>query len=265
MRGYFAAVLAFSAAVACEDQRAARAPVTPNDEAAAAGEVAVSLTPRVVPPCFEATELADAAAPTTIPGGERGVAAIRPSIKRCYDDALLHSPDMDGKATFDMHVAQNGRVEHVEVSSTCGLAADVVLCVRDAMGRAEFEAGQAMTARIPVAFVSQATPSTATSTVGFVTVSDFVVRANEEMNKAKRPLAECAKKAAARGKFPPTWAELTVTLEPDGKVHEIQVDPYAGDQALLGCAAEAVEKVAFPPPPKGARTFHQRISFEPIP
>jgi hypothetical protein len=68
-----------------------------------------------------------------------------------------------------------------------------------------------------------------------------------------------------KGKFEPTSAQFSLLLEADGAVREVQVDPFVGDQALLACAAEVLQKLALPPPPKGAETLREHLSFEPPP
>ena len=56
-----------------------------------------------------------------------------------------------------------------------------------------------------------------------------------------------------------------LVLDDKGKVAHAHIDPWSGDQELLACAAEAMDRVGFPQPPHGKARALVRLSFNPRP
>ena len=246
MRFGGAAVVACLSLLACEEAKAPDTEAANTDLVSAPG---TDLPPVRVAPCYgEAADGGLMYSPlerASLPAGD---------VHTCIDEAKMAGETPVGSTTFLVSVGVDARVSSVEVVDSCGVSAHAILCFAQAFRHAKIETQQPTHGTLKLTF-DDPKPQlrAAASTVGYATVHDFVFRASDVMDRAHPLLDACARAASARGKYVPSWAIFSIALEHEGKVSGIDVQPFAGDQPLLGCAAEVLQKLAFPPPPKGRR------------
>lgn len=248
--------------IACED-----APPKPAEDPQVEMKrvTGADLPPTRVPPCY--------AAPQEDGGSEvvttriRGVTLQATDVQSCVDESKAAGESPNGATTFMVSVGIDDRVSSIEVMDSCGISAHSILCFAQAFQRARVDAAAAMKrGTLQITFgEGRHDMRSASSDVGYTTVHDFTLRATDAFGRTRSAFDACARAASVKGKFDQTWGQFTMSLGPEGNVREIQVDPYAGDQSLLACAAEALQKVVFPPPPHGIDTLREHLAFEPPP
>lgn len=257
--------LLFLALFACEETPQ-KPPETPPPELTRAN--GTDLPPTRVAPCYTTQAESDDAG-VTPPKPERikGVSLTAADVQSCVDESKAAGETPNGATTFLVTVGIDDRVSSIEVMDSCGISAHSILCFAQAFQHARVDPQAALKkGSLQITFgEGRHELRSASSSVGFTTVHDFTVRATDVFGRSRGALDACAKAAAAKGKFEPTWAQFSLLLEGDGKVREVQVDPFAGNQPLLACAAEVLQKLELPPPPKGAETVREHLSFEPPP
>lgn len=252
------AVLVGAVLFACEEPAKAPEPVS-TDLVSTPG---TDLPPLRIAPCYG--ESADGGGmeygplqKASLPAGD---------VHTCVDEANMAGEPPFGATTFLVSVGVDARVTSVEVVDSCGVSSHAILCFAQAFRHARIETEQPTHGTLRLTFDDHKSHLRSTaSTVGYTTVHDFIIRASEVVDRAHPSLDACARAAAKRGKYVASWAVYSIALEPTGKVNAINIEPFAGDQPILGCAGEALQKLDFPPPPKGAETVRQRLSFEPPP
>ncbi len=245
--------------VACEETPAKTPEPPPPELQRATG---TDLPPTRVSPCYSAPNEADATAPSY----EHivGVALSSSDVQSCVDESKTAGEVPNGATTFLVSVGLDDHISSVEVLDSCGISTHSVMCFGQAFQHARVDPqAQLKKGTLTLTFGNPHREMRGSSSeVGYTTVHDFTIHATDVFMRARPTLDTCARAASARGKYEETWAQFSLQLDADGKVREIQVDPFAGNQALLGCAAEALQKLAFPPPPRGADIVREHLSFE---
>ena len=221
------------------------------------------LPPTRIPPCYT-TQLGDAGTPQE---RIKGVGLSAADVQSCVDESKAAGEAPNGATTFLVSVSIDERVSDIEVLDSCGISAHSILCFAQAFQHARVDPQASMKrGTLQITFgEGRHELRSASSGVGFTTVKDFTVRATDTFGRSRAALDACSRAASLKGKFEPTSAQFSLLLEADGAVREVQVDPFVGDQALLACAAEVLQKLALPPPPRGAETLREHLSFEPPP
>ncbi len=192
---------------------------------------------------------------------EKAIFDTYPEFRRCYQRGLIHDPTQDGHAAIVLRVGPDGRVATVESYGVCELSSQVVSCMKSSAARLRFEppVAGAATITIPAVFTTRGgrphehpSPNDAYTAAAYVTVES-----------ARADLHVC--EAFARGAGQPLQASATflIDLDGDGKILHTHIDPWQGNQDLLGCAAHALEKLSFEKPPAGRGNILARISFNP--
>ncbi|HEY8075071.1 MAG TPA: AgmX/PglI C-terminal domain-containing protein [Labilithrix sp.] len=187
--------------------------------------------------------------------------ATHRDFRACYRRGLVHDPTQDGRLAVVLRVGPDGHVVKVEVYGACEIQPDSIACMEAAAARLRFPPppSGSDTITIPATFTNREgarhVPSTYDDTY---TASSYVTI------ESGRP-AYHACEEQARKDLRPVQATATFTLDVagDGHVLHTHIDPWTGDQPLLVCAARALERLVFAPPPGGKGTVIARLNFNP--
>jgi hypothetical protein len=215
-------------------------------------------------PSSDTSGSADASAPageavTELPA-ERANALTHETFRLCYHRGLVHDPTQDGHVAIILRVGRDGRVARVESYGACEIAGETIECMRDAAKHIRLRpAREPETIVVPAVFAQSdvARRVTPRSTDAYATAAYLTVES------ARPALHACDEHNQLSGKSRVATATIRLDLDAQGKVTHANVDPWAGDQTLLGCAAEAFQRLTFLPPPAGAGSVVTRVSFNP--
>jgi hypothetical protein len=187
--------------------------------------------------------------------------ATHRDFRACYRRGLVHDPTQDGRLAIVLRVGPEGTVAKVEVYGACEISPESIMCMESAAGRLRFPppAGGSDTITIPATFTSRdgvrRTPTT---------IDDPYTAASYVTIESGRPLYHACEEQARRELRPvQATGTFTLAIAGDGHVLQTHIDPWSGDQPLLTCAAGALEKLKFPPPPGGKGTVIARLNFNP--
>jgi hypothetical protein len=160
-----------------------------------------------------------------------------------------------------LRVAGDGRVARVEEYAACELAPESIACMKDVAARLRFPppSGGQDTITIPAVFTSRdGLRRTTPSKNDAYTASAYVT-----LETARPALHECERNSRRSARPVEASGAFLLTLAKDGKVAHTHVDPWRGEQALLICAARALERLSFDPPPSGKGVVVARLNFNP--
>jgi hypothetical protein len=191
---------------------------------------------------------------------ERAVEDTRAQFRSCYHRGLVHDPTQFGHVAVVLRVGPNGRVLKTESWGACELQHDVIACMRDVGKAYRFDppAGGKDTVIIPVVFQPR-------NGAGAMSTQNDAYTAQAYVNlESMRPqLHECETRARQSGKDVEAWAVFDMAIDKNGQVTSANIDPYHGDQEILACAAEVMQKMRLPPPDGGKGKLLARITFNP--
>jgi hypothetical protein len=192
---------------------------------------------------------------------EKAIFDTFPDFRRCYQRGLLHDPTQDGHAAIVLRVGGDGKVGAVESYGVCALSSEVISCMKAYAGKLRFvpPAGGSETITIPAVFTTRGGrphqhPSPNDS---------YTAAAYTRLEEARPDLHECEQNARSSGQELQAAASFLIDLDADGHIVHTHVDNWTGNQQLLGCAAHALEKLAFEKPPAGRGSILARVSFNP--
>jgi hypothetical protein len=171
----------------------------------------------------------DAGAPVDV------LPAVRGHVRSCYDQLLEQDPTAQGQLVEQVWLAANGDVCAVRPTMRIGLTAGEAACVEKLLRGARFENVQSPL-YVPLTYVQK--------------------RRGAAYGAPSRipNLHACGRSITL-----PTEATFSYTTDAAGKVADLKVDPWKGDQTALECAANAV--TAAPHAPN--TSFVARIRFHP--
>ena len=192
---------------------------------------------------------------------EQAIEATHRDFRSCYRRGLVHDPAQDGRVALVLRVGADGRVARVEEYAACEIAVEAVACMKGAAARLRFPAPSAGsdTVLIPAVFTSR---DGVRRTAG-TTNDSYTARAYVTMEAARPGLHACEEQARRDLKPMQAAGTFTLTLGADGQVSRAHVDPWTGEQSTLACAARALEKLRFAPPPSGNGSVIARLNFNP--
>lgn len=151
------------------------------------------------------------------------IARLKQQFRECYDVALEDNPEEAGRIIEVVRVAADGAVCRAHTSERIGLSTGLAKCIEQRLSGARFSApgGSGATLSIPVTYIQkkQAGPA--------------------ETIAALEHCADALKQ--------PTEATIEYTTDARGAVGDVKVDPWKGDQEVLGCVADALSNVPHPP------------------
>ena len=181
------------------------------------------------------------------------------AFRRCYHDGLRYDPTQDGHVAVVLRVGAKGKVEAVETWGACDIAPETITCIRDTakhLGLPPPAAGYA-TVVVPGVF-TEGLARARTSNDAFTAAAYVAV---ETVRPQLHRCEEVAKRSSA-----PLFARATITIDVDakGRALHLQVgDGWKGNQALLACAAEALQEAKYPAPRTGQGRVIAPIVFNP--
>jgi hypothetical protein len=73
----------------------------------------------------------------------------------------------------------------------------------------------------------------------------------------------CEERARQQGKDVEAWGVFDMEIDAQGAVTSANIDPFHGDQDLLACAAEVMQRMKLAPPDGGKGKLLARITFNP--
>ena len=194
-------------------------------------------------------------------GCSLAIQATHRDLRSCFRKALVRHPTQDGRVALVLRVGPDGRVAKVEEHAACELAPEAIACMKATVARLRFPPppGGQDTITIPAVFTSRDGIRRTTPTAN----DAYTAGAYLVVESARPALHAC--EAEARRALRPLEATGTFTLRlaRDGAVSHVHIDPWTGDQALLVCAAKALERLRFEPPPEGQGVVLARLNFNP--
>jgi hypothetical protein len=187
--------------------------------------------------------------------------ATHRDFRACYRRGLVRDPTQDGRLAVVLRVGPEGKVAKVEVYGACEILPDSISCMQVSAARLHFPPppNGSETITIPAAFTSR--DGVKRPPRGY---DDAYTAQSYVVIESGRPMYhQCEEQA--RKELRPVQATGTFTLEiaGDGHVAQTHIDPWTGDQPLLVCAARALERLKFGPPPAGRGTVIARLNFNP--
>ncbi len=191
---------------------------------------------------------------------ERAIEDTRSAFRSCYHRGLVHDPTQYGHVAIVLRVGAAGRVLKTEAWGACEIQHDVIQCMRDVAKAYRFDppASGKDTIIIPVVFQPRAGRGAMSTENDAYTAQAYVT-----LESMRPELHECEARARREGKDVEAWGVFDMSLDKTGAVTSANIDPYHGDQELLGCAAEVMQKMKLPPPEGGKGKVLARITFNP--
>jgi hypothetical protein len=191
---------------------------------------------------------------------ERAIEDTRAQFRSCYHRGLVHDPTQYGHVAVVLRVGPNGRVLKTESWGACELQHDVIACMRDVGKGYHFDppASGKDTVIIPVVFQPRSGAGAMSTQNDAYTAQAYVTL--ESMRPA---LHDCESRARSAGKDVEAWGVFDMAIDKNGAVTSANIDPFHGDQELLGCAAEVMQRMKLPPPDGGKGKLLARITFNP--
>ncbi len=192
---------------------------------------------------------------------EQASDATHREFRACYRRGLVHDPAQDGRVAIVLRVGPDGRVARVEEYAACEISLESLGCMRAAAARLRFPPppGGGDTIILPAVFTSRDGVRRTTGTVN----ESYTARAYVAIESARPGLHACEQQARKDLRPVQATGTFTLRLDPSGQVTSAHVDPWTGEQSILACAAHAMEKLKFPPPPSGAGFVIARLNFNP--
>jgi hypothetical protein len=163
------------------------------------------------------------------------VPAVRAHVRACYDELLASSPEAQGQLVEQVWLAPNGDVCNVRPTMRIGLPPSASACVEKMLKGAKFE-----NVRSPL----------------YVPLTYVQKRRGAAWGAPSRiaNLHTCGKSVSV-----PTEATFSYASDDQGKVTDLKVDPWKGDQGALECAANAVTAA----PHAAGTSYIARLRFHP--
>jgi hypothetical protein len=192
---------------------------------------------------------------------ERAIADTLRPFRSCYRKGLMQHPHQQGHAAIVVRVAADGKVAGVENYATCELSRDVLECMVLEASRIKFDAPAAgtNTVVIPAAFAPRGGYSGTTPTAN----DSYTASAYVALEEARPGLHECEKRDRRASKLIEAQGTFALDVNDQGRIVKQHIEPWVGSQDLLACAAQVMEKLAFPKPPVGGARILARIAFNP--
>lgn len=192
---------------------------------------------------------------------ELAVEATHRDFRACYRKGLVHDPTTEGRVAIVIRIGPDGRVARVEEMAGCAISVEAIACMKSAAGRLRFPppAGGSESVIIPAVFTAREGARKANTTPN----DTYTAGAYNALESARPGLHACEQAARRDGRMIEATGTFTMTLGADGKVTKAHVDPWTGEQSILMCAAQEMERLKFSSPPSGTGTVIARLNFNP--
>lgn len=193
---------------------------------------------------------------------EMAVEATHRDFRSCYRRGLVHDPAQDGRVAIVLRVGPDGKVAKVEEYGACEIAVESIACMKSVAARLRFPPpeGGSQTITIPAVFTSR---DGVRRRAGNGPNDAYTASAYLTLESARPGLHACVTRARLAQRALEATGTFTLDIAQDGKVTHAHVDPWAGEQSLLVCAAGELEKLKFGPAPSGAGVVIARVNFNP--
>lgn len=182
-------------------------------------------------------------------------------FRSCYRRGLLHDPTQSGHVAIVLRVDAKGNVEKAETYGACELSRETLTCMTDVGKAMKFDppGGGRDTVILPVSYEPRSGRAVTMSTER----SSYAAQVVRRLDAARPALHACERAELSAGR--PLEGDGTYRLEIDGKgrVTKVNIDPWRGNQQLLGCGANALEKTMFAAPSSGRAVVFLRLAFDP--
>jgi len=187
---------------------------------------------------------------------ERAIEDTRAQFRSCYNRGLVFDPTQFGHVAIVLRVGPSGRVLKSEAYGACSIQHDVIRCMEDVGKTLRFAppASGKDTVVIPVVFEPRTGPDETGTQNDAYTAQAFVT-----LEHMRPELHQCESRQHGTN----AWGVFDMALDAQGNVTSANIDPYNGDQDLLACAAEVMQKMKLPPPAGGKGKVLARITFNP--
>jgi len=191
---------------------------------------------------------------------EKAVQDTLRGFRGCVRRGTARDGSHQGRAAIVVRLGPDGKVTRAEEYAACGLPVEAVQCMKDVAGRLRFTPEEA--ARGPITI-----PAVFTDRGGDnrrPTARDsYLAGAYLAVERVRPELHACDR--AVRINLRPVEASATIalSLNADGTVQNAHVDPWTGNKDLAECAAKALAKAKFDPPPEGKGSVTTRVVFNP--
>jgi len=191
---------------------------------------------------------------------ERAIEDTRAAFRSCYHRGLVADPTQFGHVAIVLRVGPTGRVLKAESYGACSIQHDVIACMQDYGKSLRFDppTGGKDTIIIPVVFEPRNGPDESTTHNDAYTAQAYVT-----LESMRGELHECEQRARHSGADVEAWGVFDMQIDARGVVTSANIDPYHGDQDLLGCAAQVMQHMRLPPPDGGKGKMLTRITFNP--
>lgn len=192
---------------------------------------------------------------------EKAIADTRDAFRACYNHGLIYDPTQDGHVAIVLRVGRDGRVASVESWGACEIASQSIECMRDAAKKLRFHppASGSDTVTIPAVFTSSGAVRRTSPRPNDVYAASAYIAVEE----VREDFHACERSARQSGAAVSATATFALDVDAKGKVLHVNIDPWTGDKSLLGCAAAAFGRMAFPPPPGSHGSVLVRLAFNP--
>lgn len=192
---------------------------------------------------------------------ELAVEATHREFRSCYRKGLVRHPTQDGRVAIVLRIGPSGHVAKVESYGACELAPESIACMYGVARRLRFPPppSGSDTVTIPATFTSRDGVRRTVPTAN----DAYTAAAYVSLEAARPALHVCEETARREGRPAHSTGTFTLDIAADGRVANAHVDPWTGDQALLLCAARALEAIGFHPPAGGKGTVIARLHFNP--
>lgn len=182
-------------------------------------------------------------------------------FRRCYRKGLVHDPTQAGHVAMVARVGADGKVAKVETYAACELSREVLACMADATHELTFDPPRAGhdTVVIPASYEPRGgrmlNPSTDRSA--------YASQAVRWLESARPGFHGCEHSEMSAGRLLDGSGTYRLDVDGRGRVAKVNIDPWRGNQQLLGCAAHVLQSTSFPKPPSGRAVIYVRLMFDP--
>ncbi|HVH42449.1 MAG TPA: AgmX/PglI C-terminal domain-containing protein [Labilithrix sp.] len=192
---------------------------------------------------------------------ELAVEATHRDFRSCYRQGLVRYPTQDGRVAIVLRIGGDGRVAKVESYGACELAPESISCMYGVAQRLRFPPppSGSDTVTIPATFTSRDGVRRTVPTGN----DAYTAGAYVSLEAARPALHACEDSARREGRPVESTGTFTMDIASGGRVAKVNVEPWRGDQALVLCAARALQGLQFATPVGGKGTVIARLNFNP--
>jgi hypothetical protein len=182
-------------------------------------------------------------------------------FRSCYRRGLIHDASQSGHVAVVVRVNADGKVADVDTYAACELSHEVLSCMEDEARNLKFDPpkGGHDSVVIPASYEPRGGRTLGNATDR----SAYTARAYLFLENARPALHTCEQIEQQNGRLLDATGTYRLEIDARGHVTKESIDPWTGNQALLACAARALEGNVMPIPPTGRAVAFVRLIFDP--